>query len=317
MWECVNCKEKIEDKYRHCWNCGNPKTEVPPILSSAELHPIAVDPPSEAESVPQNKFPTEDLSPPEDEFLLKYGGSSGNQAAFKILNLIPLFLWLAAVIFMAGFTYYSSQRTTAFENRILEEAGNFNNQKDQFMFPKNFLREKNSVSSGSKVMGKVLPLNVKNNEVDGLYNYLPDDLRPANPDEVKTILWLDCKSDEFGRFEDDTIAYRDKCNAYLVDKNTSKLIAVQGFLGEMPPALKRMGNSYAYGKVLPEEYVSFIRTNQPESEPAADKFSSDSPNHHFVSKSELTYSIILLCLLGAVGLGWIVYKIKSAIWRPN
>jgi hypothetical protein len=311
MWECSNCKQEIEDRYRHCWNCGNSKTETPEVLDIPKIHPVVDEPPSEAEPAPQKKFPSADASLPEDKFLSKYGFSSADKPGSKILKLIPFVLWLAAVIFMAGFAYYSSQRTDAFENRIAEEAKNLNTRKDRFVFSKNAPRAKITLKP------KVLPLDAKNNEVDSLYGYLPDDLRPAALDEVKTIMWLDCRSDEFGRYEDGTTAYRDKCIAYLIDKDTSKLIEVEDFLGEMPPASKRLGNNYAYGKVPPEAYISFIRENQPESERTADKFSSDSPHHHFVSKSELLYSIILLSLLGAVGLGWIVYKIKSANWRPD
>ncbi len=332
MWECGNCKEKLEDKYRHCWNCGKSKPEVGQELSSVKIHRLADEPPSEAESAPQEKLPPEivpppesqvlpkvefslaesapqnKLPPPEDDILSKKEFSVEVRPPSKILKLIPLLLWFAAVIFVAGFTYYSYQKMNAFENRILEDARNFNNQKDQLVFSKNAPRGKISLQP------KVLPLNAKNSEVDDLYRYLPDELRPANLDEVKTIMWLDCKSNEFGRYEDNSIAYQEKCNAYLVDKNTAKVIEVQDFLGETPPLTKKRGNSDAYGKVLTEAYISFIKANQSESARTADRFSSDSPNHHFISKSELLCSIILLGLLGAVGLGWLVFKIKSANW---
>ncbi len=311
MWECGNCKENIEDKYKHCWNCGNSKTEVQQVLSDAKIHPIADELPSEVESAPQNQLPPEIMPLPEDDILFKKEFSVEVRPPSKILKLIPLFGWFAAVILVAGFAYYSDQRMDAFENRMLEEGKNLNNQKDQFVFSKNAPRGKISLKP------KVLPLNVKNNEVDGLYYYLPDDLRPSNLDEVKTIMWLDCKSNEFGRYEDNSIAFQEKCNAYLVDKNTSKIIEAQDFLGETPPLTKGRGNSAAYGKVLTEAYISFIKTNQPESERMADRFASDSPNHHFISKSELLYSIILLCLLGAVGLGWLAYKVKFSDWDPK
>lgn len=311
MWECGNCQAKLEDKYRHCWNCGKPKPEVGKKLSSVKIQRLADERPSEAESAPQNELPPKNVTPPEDDIFFKKEFSFKDKPKPKILKLIPLMLWLAAVIFAAGFTYYSYQKMNAFENRILEDTQNFNNQKDQFVFSKNAPRGKISLKS------KVLPLNAKNNEVDGLYSYLPDQLRPANLDEAKTIMWIDCKSNEFGRYQDNSIAYQEKCNAYLVDKNTAKVIEVQDFLGETPPTSKRRGNSNADGKVLPEEYISYIKTNQPESERTADKFASDSPNHHFFSKSELIYSIILLCILGAVGLGWLAYKLKSANWDPK
>ena len=88
-------------------------------------------------------------------------------------------LWLAAFILVAGFTYYSYQKTKAFENQVAEDAKNLGGQTNQFVFNPKAPREKKGT-----IKAKVLPLNAQNKEVDGLYNYLPDDLRPANLDEV-------------------------------------------------------------------------------------------------------------------------------------
>jgi hypothetical protein len=150
-----------------------------------------------------------------------------------------------------------------------------------------------------------------------LYNVLPDDLRPANLDEVKTLLWLDCKPVEAGRYEDGSAAFQDGCNAYLVDRNSSKVIQVQDFLGELPPLKKQWGSSYASGKVLPETYISYIKANQPAAERSPDRMASDSPEHHFWFKSELLYATILLVLLGAAGFGWLVYQVKSAVRKTE
>ena len=88
--------------------------------------------------------------------------------------------------------------------------------------------------------------------------------------------------------------------------------------GDLTAQLKKQwGGSYASGKVLPETYISYIKANQPENERMPDRYASDSPNHHYWFKSELLYSSILLAFLGATGIGWIVYKIKSARWKPE
>ena len=162
----------------------------------------------------------------------------------------------------------------------------------------------------------MLPLNAANSELDGLYYNLPDDLRPATLDEVKTILWLDCKPSEAGAYEDGTPAFRDKCNAYLVDRTSSKVIQVQDFSGELPPLKKGWGTNYASGKVLPETYIAYIKANQPETMRTPFARASDSPEHHIWFKSELLYATAQLVLLAAAAVGWVIYRIKSA-WRPE
>jgi hypothetical protein len=318
MWECGNCKAEIEDRYKHCWNCGNPKPEAHQDLSSVRIHRLKDEPPPEKEFPPENEpLPKEQLPPKEkipsrETFPFENAFPLEEKSPSIIRRIVPPILWLAAVVLVSGFTYYSYQNTRTFKDRITEEAKNLSGQTNQFVFSPNAPREKNA-----KIKAKVLPLNAKNNELDNLYGYLPDDLRPANLEEVKTLLWLDCKPSEAGLYEDGSMAYRDKCNAYLVDRNTSKVIQVQDFSGELPPLKKQWGTSYASGKVLPETYISYIKENQPEAERTPARVASDSPNHHFWFKSELLYSSILLGLLGAAGIGWIVYKIKSVNWKPE
>jgi hypothetical protein len=328
MWECSNCKEKIEDKYKHCWNCGKPKEGAHQDSTSVKIHLKAEPPPEEIraenviprkEEIPVKEIPPEkeiphkeEISHKEESLPFEHALLFEEKAPSKIGKIVSPILWLAAFILVAGFTYYSYQKTKAFDNQVAEDAKNLGGQTNQFVFNPKAPREKKGT-----IKAKVLPLNAQNKEVDGLYNYLPDDLRPANLDEVQTLLWLDCKPSEAGKYQDGSPAFQDKCNAYLVDRNTSKLIQVQDFLGELPPLDKKWGGSYASGKVLPETYISYIKSNQPENEQTPDRLASDSPNHHYWFKSELLYSSILLILLGAIGIGWIFYKIKSARWKPE
>ncbi len=309
MWECINCKEEIEEKYRHCWNCGKSKTEVDQDYPEIKL--INDEPLFEEKSGFENEISPKKEMPSKAEFLFERELGSGGKPPSKIKTILLLCLWFAAFIFVAGFTYLSYQKRNVFENRITEEVQNLSKQTNQFVFSKTALSEKGNVKA------KVLPLNAKNNEIDGLYNYLPDDLRPANPDEVNTIMWLDCNSDKVWVYDDDSFGYREKCNAYLVDRNTSKIIEVQNFIGEMPPLTKKPGTPDAYGKVLRERYISYIKESQTETERTRDMVAADSPTHHFFSKSELIYAILLICFFGALGLGWLAYKLKFSYWDPG
>lgn len=80
----------------------------------------------------------------------------------------------------------------------------------------------------------------------------------------------------------------------------------------MPPLRKSAESGGDTGKVLPEVYISYIKANQAAEERTPSGVSSDSPEHHFWFKSELLYALTLLGLLAAIGIGWIIYKIKSA-----
>lgn len=323
MWECRNCREEIEDRYKHCWHCGNPKPENEQVLSPVRIHRLTDEPPPEKVFAPENTTPSEEIPfkeetppikeiPANEELPFESALLFEEKSPSVIKKAVPVLLWLALVGVISWFAYSSYQKTKAFENRLREDAKNLSGQTSEFVFSPNAPREKNAV-----VKTKVLPLGAQNKQLDNLYYYLPDDLRPASAEEVKTLLWLDCKHVEAGRYEDGTTAYRDMCNTYLVDRETSKVIQVEDFLGELPPLKKSWGSSYASGKVLPEGYISFIKANQPEAERKPFAFASDSPNHHLWFKSEMLYSILLLILLGAVGIGWIVYQIKLKFGARN
>jgi hypothetical protein len=252
----------------------------------------------------------------EDNFLSGFQSQKIEKPTSKIAIIIPVLLWLSAIATVAMFAYYSNQKTVAFDHQILENAKSFQ-LKDQFKFPQaNLPKRRNEAIVERDINGKVLPISRQTNELDALYYDLPDDLRPVNPDEVKTLMWLDCKAEPVGRFNDGSMGFQEKCHAYLVDRQSSKFIGVQDFLG-VPPALSRKeGTGDETGKVPHERYISYLKEKQPEADRSAMKYASDSPDHHYFTKSEFVYAIILLCLLGAIGLGWMVYQIKSA-WNAN
>src|SRR5215211_249922 len=126
MWKCSNCKESIEDKYKHCWNCGNPKTESQEDSSTVRLRPSSAELPpeefrSENQFPPAEEIPLKEETPPEEEFPPENEHPRREEISFgetfqveekspsKIRKIVPLFLWLAAVALAAGFTYYSYQ----------------------------------------------------------------------------------------------------------------------------------------------------------------------------------------------------------------
>ena len=121
MWECRNCREKIEDRFKHCWNCGAPRTAAEPPASTVEAglqEPPAVNaspesPPSipPKTEIPPEKTPpatappaeTRQSIPPADHVPFESAAAYREKSTSKIGSLVPLILWLAAAVNVALF----------------------------------------------------------------------------------------------------------------------------------------------------------------------------------------------------------------------
>lgn len=301
-----------------------PKKESKPainVIPKIESEPI-IEPPPKVEPVPAenviikvpvtNEAPViKDKSLYEKDFLSDFKPTKADVSPSKIKTIIPILLWLMVFVSTAIFAYRSNQKTNEFEAKVLAQNQSLNNQKSQFSFPQNMLpTRKNKLTIEGNIYPKVLPLNLANGEIDEFYSYLPDDLRPTTIDEVKTVMWLDCKNEEVWKYEGGSIGYQEKCKVYLVDRATSRFVAVQDFVGLMPPHLKPKNAGDQIGKVVSDKYVAFLREKQPESDRNEIQSASDSPDHHYFNKSEFIYTLLFLGFLGAIGIGWLAYKLK-------
>lgn len=332
MWKCNNCGEEItKDKYKNCWNCGAPKpTETEAVKKVERIPPkLSIQPrrevldkaqKKESESAIINEVKKEQEIQAKIELPAKESFSEtgflaqqeivSERKTFSIVGkILSVILWLAAVSVIGYFANASYQKTTAYEQKIAEDFQKFNNQKGQFVFPPIPVLRRGTVIKGN-ITAKVLPLHVETGETDSLFLTMPDDLRPANIEEIKTLMWLDCENDAIGKYRDGTIGYQEKCIVFLVEKETKKFIDIQEFLGVMPALAKEREGQDAIGKVLPEKYISYLRGKQIESERGLIQSSSDSPDHHIYTKSEFVYALLLLGLLIAVGLGWLAFNLR-------
>lgn len=346
MWECSECKQEItKDKYKVCWNCGTPKapeTEkketVKKKVTEINQRPLVfgspqIINPSIARDLPKTEIKPEPIVEPKtesalpkpqievkpqikEEFLPVTQVSTETAADFKesssskFKTFLVFLLWLGAIIGLAFFAYQSNQKMLAFEQNIQANTENFNNQKSQFVFPPLPTLGRDESLENLNFQGKVLPLNMQTKEVDRLYSFLPDDLRPNSLEEAKTLFWLDCTKEEVGRYSDGAIGYQNRCKTFLVERETSKFIGIQDFIGIMPALAKTKESEDAVGDVLPERYITFLKTKQVETERSNLRFSSDSPDHHFFNKSEFYYAVFLLVIIAAIGFGWLAYKLK-------
>jgi len=68
------------------------------------------------------------------------------------------------------------------------------------------------------IQGKVLPLELKSKKVNKwVYFGLPIEIRPASPEEVDTILWIDRREEKLGRYDNGEPYVRQIWDIRLVD----------------------------------------------------------------------------------------------------
>ncbi len=82
------------------------------------------------------------------------------------------------------------------------------------------------------IRGKVITVDTRSKAVDHLYFDLPKELRAAQPDEVGTVIWVECTSvttviRRVGGSTNNTVEYR--CEVAVIDKAASTIVGKQTF----------------------------------------------------------------------------------------
>lgn len=102
-------------------------------------------------------------------------------------------------------------------------------------------RNLTSLPKVASVRGKIIMI-ADGGRVSPLIVYLPDNLRPATPEEVGTIAYVDCRNQDVGSYvsENDRskevgVGMQQVCNVTLVDRLSGDYIARQTFFGGAPP----------------------------------------------------------------------------------
>src|SRR5262249_1488194 len=95
------------------------------------------------------------------------------------------------------------------------ELGPFNDQIADYTAP----ATRGAPNKSAYLKGKVVPVNLKSKDVDWLYYDLPDDLRPASPAEVGTVVWLDWGEVKVGQYgTGGGGAFVQTCKVTVIDK---------------------------------------------------------------------------------------------------
>lgn len=86
---------------------------------------------------------------------------------------------------------------------------------------------------------KVVVVDVKDKDVDGLHFDLPDTLRAGTPEEATTVVWVSWDKRQVGAYTTGGNAYQWFCDVTVIDLATKARIAGQNFSGSPPPATFR------------------------------------------------------------------------------
>ncbi len=100
------------------------------------------------------------------------------------------------------------------------------------------------------IRGRVITVSTRGDELDLLYFDLPEELRARQPEEVQTVIWLDCTSATrvHRSIGTDTVSYT--CDVTIIDYTIPAVIARQSFDKESGEA--------GYRDVLYPEIARFL-----------------------------------------------------------
>ncbi len=109
-----------------------------------------------------------------------------------------------------------------------------------------FKTESNCNKDGSLkpyIKGKVLVIDEKSMELDGVHFQLPNELRPANQDDVGTIVLLKWDLDLVGRYGSGGYAFASTCSVHVCDQVERCLVARTKFSNPPPEKITLYGSS--------------------------------------------------------------------------
>ena len=107
--------------------------------------------------------------------------------------------------------------------------------------------------------GKVIPINVAGTKgIDTLFLALPDPLKPTQPDEVGTIVWLEWGKEIVAMYTDNVEAVVITCHVTIIDKAKGVILAVRSFRGGPPPQERRHLHDPNHGSSPAGEIIGWL-----------------------------------------------------------
>jgi hypothetical protein len=108
------------------------------------------------------------------------------------------------------------------------------------------------------VTGKLAVIDMAENDLDDThFNYKLDELRAASPEEVGTIVWLECKEQLRGTYDSGSKGYRWACGVTTIDKGEGAIVGQETIYGEDPPDSKRSRGDW-HGSRPTDDIIAYI-----------------------------------------------------------
>lgn len=115
--------------------------------------------------------------------------------------------------------------------------------------------------NGGQIIGKIIPINKTSKDIDvNIYTILPDELRPKNPKEVGTLVWIEYDSKIVGEYSGGGgSAYIRTCDIWVIDKSRRVIIGEKSFEGSYPP-IKKAGGGDEYGSYPNDQVLIYLKS---------------------------------------------------------
>jgi len=114
-------------------------------------------------------------------------------------------------------------------------------------------------TEGPYIRGKIIPIDKKTNQIDGILFELPDELRPMHSQDVKTVVWLEWELSKIGNYGGRGSASIWHCWITVIDKTKPVMLEERKlFTGEGPPVSSAHGNSQSGTKPI-DKIVDYLK----------------------------------------------------------
>ncbi len=106
--------------------------------------------------------------------------------------------------------------------------------------------------------GKAIVIDTFNKVVSPLTLQLPDALRPTQPAEVASVIWMRCTAGMVGRYSSGATANQTACVLTAVDLSAPAIVGVGEVLGPEPPRVITGSNPGSAAMPSDQELIAYI-----------------------------------------------------------
>jgi hypothetical protein len=109
--------------------------------------------------------------------------------------------------------------------------------------------------------GGIIPIDVASNTIDDFYFDLPDSLKAASPETVKTVVFLRWDREKTHQYVNGKPGYTMICEVELVDRETKQYLKKFVCKGPPPPESIRGRSSSGEGSRPTEQIIQFLKNS--------------------------------------------------------